>query len=35
VADIFSYQPEIEKYDLVVACEVLYYIKDIPPLLSE
>lgn len=34
VADIFSYQPEIEKYDLVVACEVLYYIKDIPAALE-
>lgn len=28
VADIFSYQPEVKKFDLVVACEVLYYIKD-------
>lgn len=34
VADIFSYQPDIEKYDLVVACEVLYYIKDIPAALE-
>lgn len=30
VADVFSYQPELKKFDLVVACEVLYYIKDIP-----
>lgn len=30
VADVFSCQPELKKFDLVVACEVLYYIKDIP-----
>jgi len=34
VADIFSYQPKIRKYDLVVACEVLYYVKDIPAALD-
>lgn len=30
VADINSYQPELDKFDLVVACELLYYVKDVP-----
>jgi SAM-dependent methyltransferase len=34
VADLFSYRPEIEKFDLVVACEVLYYYKDVPAALA-
>jgi SAM-dependent methyltransferase len=34
VADIFSYPPELKKFDLVVACEVLYYIKDVPAALE-
>lgn len=34
VADIFSYSPEVKKFDLVVACEVLYYIKDVPAALE-
>jgi len=35
-ADIFSYQPPQDqlKFDLVVACEVLYYIKDVPAALA-
>ncbi len=34
VADILSYQPELKKFDLVVACEILYYIKDVPAAIS-
>ncbi len=34
VADMFSYRPEIEKFDLIVACEVLYYMKDVPAALA-
>lgn len=30
MADIFSYRPAVKKFDLVVACEVLYYVKDVP-----
>lgn len=34
VGDVFTYQSELKKFDLVVACEVLYYIKDIPAALG-
>ena len=30
VADLSTYRPELPKFDLVVACEVLYYVKDVP-----
>jgi len=34
VADIDTYKPEQEKFDLVVAFEILYYVKDIPAALE-
>jgi 2-polyprenyl-3-methyl-5-hydroxy-6-metoxy-1,4-benzoquinol methylase len=34
VADMFGYRPEIKKFDLVVACEVLYYVQDVPAALA-
>ena len=35
VADIDSYQLDRAKFDLVVACEILYYVKDIPRVLKK
>lgn len=35
--DLFSYEPPagIQKFDLAIACEVLYYIKDVPAALKK